>query len=198
MKNEGAAAEGEKKQGKERLDAAIGGGQKRREEDLEVLLGENLFGDLQGDKREGKQTLFARIKEHNRCIFRWMRNAPGWPSAERGIYTHPWISRQLEHNEVYHDQEAIEPTPADRNKLVEDWLDSFVRSMNAAPASQLILKQRKEHLSLVSPPQLSPQQVLHPHEATRNSPSIPHLTSVLPLQTLPILLWAQHQIILIF
>lgn len=129
-----------------------------------------------------------------------MRNAPGWPSAEREIYTHPWIFRQLEHIEVYHDQEAIGPTPAgrsgieDRNKLVEDWLDSFVRSTNAAPASQMVLKQRKEHLSLVSRPQLSPQQALHPYEATRNTPSIPYLTSVLPLQTLSILLWARHQI----
>ena len=52
MRNEGAAAEGEKKLGKERLEAAIGGGQKRREQDLEVLHGENLIGDLQGDKRE--------------------------------------------------------------------------------------------------------------------------------------------------
>ncbi len=68
-------------------------------------------------------------EDATRYIFRWMRIAPGWPSAERGIYTHPWISRQKEHIEVYHDLEVIEPTPADRkgiedrNKLVEDWLD---------------------------------------------------------------------------
>lgn len=65
MRNEGAAAEGEKKLGKERLEASIGGGQKRREEGLEVLRGENLIGDLQDDKREEEQKLFARTKEHN-------------------------------------------------------------------------------------------------------------------------------------
>lgn len=59
MRNEGAAAEGEKELGKERLEAEIGGEQKRREEDLEVLLGGNLFGDLQGNKREGEAKFFG-------------------------------------------------------------------------------------------------------------------------------------------
>lgn len=76
-------------------------------------------------------------KDATRYIFRWMRIAPGWPSAERGIYTHPWISRQRELIEVYQELEVIEPTPADRkgiedrNKLVEDWLDCIAADWDA-------------------------------------------------------------------
>lgn len=44
----------------------------------------------------------AKFSENaTRYIFRWMRSAPGWPSAERSIYTHPWISRQRGHIELY-------------------------------------------------------------------------------------------------
>lgn len=77
----------------------------------------------------------ARFSEDaTRHIFRWMRAAAGWPSAERGIFTHPWISRQRGHIEVYHDPEVIEPTPEERkeieerNKMVEDWLDGIAES----------------------------------------------------------------------
>lgn len=68
------------------------------------------------DLRPGKFS-----EDATRYICRWIRMAPGWPRADRGIYTHPWISRHL----------VIEPTPADwngiedRNKIVEDWLDSI-------------------------------------------------------------------------
>lgn len=57
MKNEEAGAEWKK--GKERLEAAIGGGQKRREGDLEVLHGGNLIGDLQVD-----DSPFLQAHEH--------------------------------------------------------------------------------------------------------------------------------------
>lgn len=56
-------------------------------------------------------------EDATRYIFRWMRIALGWPSAERVIYTHQWISRQKEHIEVYHDLEVIESTPAERKEI---------------------------------------------------------------------------------
>lgn len=80
-------------------------------------------------------------EDATRYIFRWMRFASGWPSAERSIYTHPWISRQMGHIELYHDPEVIEPTPADRNlienrnKLVEDWLDCIAADWDAVSSA---------------------------------------------------------------
>lgn len=76
-------------------------------------------------------------EDATRYIFRWMRIAAGWPNAERGIYTHPWVFRQRGHIEGYHDSEVIEPTSEERkeieerNKMVEDWLDGIAADWDA-------------------------------------------------------------------
>lgn len=84
----------------------------------------------------------AKFSENaTRYIFLWMRMAVGWPSAERGIYTHPWFSRQSGNIEEYHDTEAIEPTPEERdeieerNQMVEDWLDGIAADQDAVKSA---------------------------------------------------------------